>query len=96
MLAEDLMPATAQHIDAVAEGLSFKERLFVLGMTDMLFHDSLFNTHGFPLLQTIGFQDRVHLGPESNKLSDRPPSALVLHFPSTFLFAVLNSGCSLG
>ena len=91
-----MIPATAQHIHTVVEALCFEERLFVLGMTDMLFYDGLFNTFGFAFLQTIGLQDRVNLRPAPYQLSDRHPSALVLHFPSTFLLAVLNSGWSLG
>ena len=57
MQAVNLMALTAQHAHTMMEQLPLEECVFVLGMANMLFHDTFLYALCFALLRTSGCQD---------------------------------------
>ena len=72
----------------MAEGLLFKEGLFVLLMSDALLHDILFHTLCLLDFFASCLEDQVHLRAQANVFSNGAPSTLVLHLPQHFFVGV--------
>ena len=80
----DAMALWPQDVHAMAEGSLSEESLFVLLMSDVLFHDILFHTLCLLDVSPAGLKDWVHLRVQTDKFGDGAPCTLVLHLPQHF------------
>ena len=65
----------------MAEGSLSEESLFVLLMSDVLFHDILFHTLYLLDVSPTSLKDLVHLRAQTDIFGDGAPCTLVLHLP---------------
>ena len=65
----------------MAEGSLSEESLFVLLISDVLFHDILFHTLCLLDVSPAGLKDWGHLRAQTDKFGDGAPCTLVFHLP---------------